>query len=440
MSTPQSNRGRRYDQNPPGDAGPEYGPKWREYRRRVFQNLMGRTGLIHDIRAFDRGKNRFPKKDEIRIACVSSPITIRTAESVPGEYDLRHVPYRDDCWLVQADNDKIPELLEGERLSELNAALSTDPHVICFGEFAFPPVARQEHPGWNIEGIRTSVARHGAYEAAILERLKKHKRDNEERLEDDASLDLPTPFVHLGSYHCLMTLYNVGVSYPWGSDTSLQDCKITREDFTTEDGAKISFEKIAAPILQRKRYPARKIQEHTRIPATRNFDIYAMPFGKVAMLICSDVIDVNQFLSVVRYNRTSRNQPPIDFILVPSFNYSKMLPQMCRELSFLANATVVLVNANPKDPKNPPANADIPATDVFCCGRSFDELERASAEFDIAPVIKRETIRVRHADNRWSHVILFKLRFSGLNSFRHNVSGGRAKDGDEGDAIKPGSA
>jgi hypothetical protein len=270
----------------------------------------------------------------------------------------------------------------------------------------------------------------------VLDRLEEHEAHNKARRKSDPNRDFPTPFVHLGSYHCLMTLYNVGVSYPWGPSTDRQDCKITREAFdkkVDEVDVKISYDRIAAPIFQRKRYPARSIPEHTRVPATRDFDIYTMPFGKVAMLICSDVVDLNQSLSVVRYNRTSRSQPPIDFVLVPSYNRSPVLVSMCRELSFFANATVVLVNANPKDVGAPP-------TDIFCCGHSFDELLAAYAQSPIPPVISKSSRPVKYADGRESEMILFTLSRSGLNSMRHQTSGERAKDGDDGDAKKPGNA
>ena len=54
-------------------------------------------------------------------------------------------------------------------------------------------------------------------------------------------------------------------------------------------------------------------------------------------------------------------------VLLPSFNKSKRLVSMCRELSYLANTVVVNVNANAED-------KSFPDTGIYVCGLDTDQL------------------------------------------------------------------
>lgn len=381
---------------------------WQAYGKALISSLLGRARFIyrpHDIEIRRDGAAAgavAPQSDDptIVIACVSSPISVqRYLENGDEEIiaksdriDLKHVAYRDGCQLVQAASEAIPDSWTEERLKELDAALEHDPDIVCFGEYAYPPVWPEKMPGWSINGIREAENRRLRFEAAVVERLKAKK-------------DKP-PFVFLGSYHCLMTLYNVGVLYPWGHDTAKKKVMIMREPQSLGQPPRFEPKEFTSPIHYRKRYPARSVGEETRVPAGMDFDSYALPVGRIGVAICSDVVDLNQFLSLARYN-LGNPALAIDMLLVPSFNRNPDFVSMCRELSHLSGATVVTVNANSKHSK-------FPRTNVFCGGFDLDDLEEMSKDPAFKKkngkiVRKRKPVTVEHTPDRVANIDIITL-------------------------------
>jgi hypothetical protein len=389
---------------------------WDTFKIQLADNLMNRTGLMYEIRNFQRLEQRGVPLvgDEIRIACVSSPIAIGM-RGQDGTFDLRETSYRDECTLAQAEHVKVFEDWEDKRLRELSFALGDDaknpPHVICFGEFAYPPVWRAGRPGWEPAGIRDAILKRNKFEQQIVARLA------------DVAWQ---PFVHLGSYHCPMTLYNVGVTYPWGKSLESHECTVAREPREDQDKSPPETEYVTAPVLHRKRFPARRRGENTRVPSSRDFDIYKLPIGRVANLICSDIVDINQFLSLARYNNANA-EDPIDIVLVPSFNMSDSFNDMCRQLSYLANTVVVVCNAHqPKFPKS----------QIYACGLGYEELKKEIDGISVQLVEQEVETPLRHPDRRESLVTTFRLRKAGIGALRQLIKHRRKKTGSPGDAEK----
>jgi len=310
------------------------------------------------------------------------------------DLDLRLQAFRDQTKLFRPVRGQGSDSWAAERLKELDAALEADPHVICFGELAYPPPQLPEGGGWTTQDVEEAVQRRQRFETQVVKRLRKAKRP---------------PFVFLGSYHCLMTLYNIGVMYPWGDSTKEVPIDIIVEHLEDADPEyKIPNAPVKAPILYQKRFPARRAGESTRIPHGQAIDVFNMPFGRVGVFICSDVLDLNQFLAISNRNRAANRHNPLDLILIPSLNTSPKLASMCRELSFLATTTVVMVNANHH-------NDGYPDTELFCCG--FDA--KALMEIRRHRFLEKSTPSVvDHGNGRQAMVQTYELQNELSRSFR----------------------
>jgi hypothetical protein len=379
-----------------------------EFERQIFKNLVDRTSYVFDQRQLRREGEK-PQKDTtistIRVACISPEITAE----YPGA-ELRAFKFRDQCSLLQATHDHDPIRWEDERKAELRTALARKPDIICFSELAYPPPPAFEQTAWISDTMRDSVSRRHEFEEIVKWELERKKSD---------------AFVFLGSYHCTMTLYSVGVIYPCGHRTEDIDAKVIGKRLNDEKYHPKPYA-MKQPINYRKRFPARRVGEETRVPAGREFNIFEREFANIGVMICSDTVDLNQFMSIIRQNGPSERYSPVDILLIPSFNDSPALPDMCRELSAVAATTVILVNANHRAKKPKPRGRAFPKTELFCCGLSTSDLgEVDDIKQPLSPGGKREPLVTRvvrpvvHTqENRRSTIIEFDINFTGVNWLR----------------------
>jgi hypothetical protein len=170
---------------------------------------------------------------------------------------------------------------------------------------------------------------------------------------------------------------------------------------------------LTPPILLRKRFPARRVGEEARVPAGQVFNVFEREFGRIAVLICSDIIDVNQFLTIMQINRTKGLHQTIDYVIVPSFNKSRALSNICRHLSAVSSNTVIVVNANHY-------LAEFPDTELYCCG--FDSSELETLPKFTEPVVKKHVEKIQHPNGRESAAIHFSLNCSALQIWRETLS------------------
>lgn len=347
--------------------------------RSMFHDMLNRTANIFlPHRYLERNrKDGGPEPtdaDTVTIACVSSHLDIWSRRNLDLEY------FRDGCRLLRAgEHIQIQEWLS-DRLLELKAALKTKPNIICFPEFSYPPPPRTFDGGWTVEDIDAASGRRRDFEEAALKALKKSKSE---------------AFTFLGSFHCLMTLYNIGVIYPWGHERKGWLTYTVRETEFDNRGDKVVADKsltkeVNSPILYRKRFPAQKIGEHTRVPAGREFNTYERSFGNVGLLICSDVLDLNQFMMLVRQGLEPHKG--CDFLIVPAYNRGDSFIKMCRDLSYMAATIVVLVNAS--DPVG-----ELHDSKIFVFGYEAAELPTAD-DLDVRGILTVKNVKVRHTKSR----------------------------------------
>lgn len=425
--------------------------------KEVLNELIIRSGL-----AFDVNELRAPGETvrqtvsamhrQVVLAAISSHIVIyeppepaskrgdpkpkRQAKGRP-EYslntsDLRVREYRDDCMLCEA----APRYDRGSwidaRARELEAALRppgglASPQIVCFGELAYPPP--------DATAFATSVEyvnQFGRHQAEFEERIRKVCA-NHASAEDT--------FLFLGSYRCPITLYNVGMVAPRGALARLLQMEITGRRLTRDKLPEPTRETkpVSVPIAHRKRFPAKRANEHTRVPPDNQFRVFGTPVGRVAVLICSDVVDLNQFLFIVRYNDSMGKADRINYVLVPSYNNSSSLVAMCKQLSEIAAVTVMIVNANAnanveeEEKEKGKDNVDtadrktrtFPVTSMHCCGhsvRSPKSVAVGRAPKGMASFLKVRARNVEHTSRsasfkRVSRITWFAFDTKGFEDF-----------------------
>ena len=378
---------------------------WAKYESAIFGKLLERTEVVFDQWNYTSAIEKVISDSSIpsaRIACISPEFSVEDEDDGIGDFVMED--FRDGCKLAQATNRLNHKRWEDERLGELNRVLceTIKADVICFSELSYPPPMAVNDGGWTVKSIQNAVSRRLKFEEQVRTALYKHDSK---------------AFVFLGSYHCLMTLYNIGVMYPWGASFGPVQVEVLVNRIGSEPrGYRTTVE---PPIAYSKRFPARRAGEETRVPTGQQFDVFDRGFGRVGVMICSDVVDINQFLSVAQRNRSDTYEP-IDFVLIPSFNNSSYLVRMCKNLSALAATTVIVVNANH-------TNEKYPDTQMFCCGIHEDEL--GNPRSGSKPIVTRSEETIAHGGGRKSTVIYFDLDLRAIDDMRDHFVQQRKKSG-----------
>lgn len=119
------------------------------------------------------------------------------------------------------------------------------------------------------------------------------------------------------------------------------------------------------PIDHFKRSPSISLAERIFSPESENLPVYITPFCNFGLLICSDAFDTQILFSFLRQNSVRHQRAQV--ILVPAFNKSDLFYDSCRYLSYLANATVIVLNSY-ADARFPE-----PAIRVFTAGFDMNE-------------------------------------------------------------------
>jgi predicted amidohydrolase len=377
-----------------------------------LSNLFGRTGLSLD-RIEISFSDEIQESECISFALVSSAIDgdyrkkieAGTHERVEGAVLSRMIMEDGQRALMMPTEKYSQKHWIDRRISEISKALSYRPDIICLPEFAFPPpVSRRNEDGY-LE--RQNYGRgFFKFEERLVEEIR--QLNQESGIRND-------PFIVAGSYHCPDDYYNIAVIFPQGEMSQI-NAKISCVDYGAS-GTREKSERsqlIRTPLLHRKRFPARKAGEICRVPSEMKFYTYNFRGSKISVLICSDIVDLNQFMHLVTINMAKNSLDPIDVILVPAYNLSEIHKSMCRELSFMAATTVVFVNANGEMPEV------FPSSDLFCCGYDLTSLEKVLPKYG-GSIVCDDTCKVDETyikNVRISKVGLYNLR----QEFRHGLA------------------
>lgn len=198
---------------------------------------------------------------------------------------------------------------EAERLAHLDTCLDQGANIICLGEFDFPP---EQH------GVDQSI-----FEAEILKRINGR----------------PFPvFVLAGSRH----------EFNDTAGTCKNVARVIVNDLLKDTAPGRTPQNV---FMHDKIVPATKVGEVLSPPSTIEAKYYDTKLGRIAVLICVDAYNPTLMFSLIDpklYKRTGslHGEPDrLDFILVPSYNFSPKLYYSCQVLSMMCNCTVLLVDA-----------------------------------------------------------------------------------------------
>ncbi|GAB4182419.1 MAG: hypothetical protein Tsb002_03700 [Wenzhouxiangellaceae bacterium] len=341
---------------------------YKEYHNRCSENFYGRTRFSLD-----------------RVTCIINEGGIKTTEAIAKDIKISIV----SAFIKGPRNlSKIPgkkpthsqlevDLLEGEdksrmiirptkhfsftkwkrrRMMELKKAISNAPDIICFPEFSFPPLIGET----DFVGYTNKVS--------YINLMAEFEREMIYVIKDSFQQGVPVnrPFIFMGSYHCPIDYYNLGVIYPLGDKIDTHNVFYRKQSMGKEPEDIPASTKF--PIFHRKRFPASRANERFRVPPEVSFCTYLVNGLRIGVLICADLVDLNQFLNMVRLNSSRTERIPLDFILIPSYNSNEVLKSMSRELSFLCSTTVIYSNANPYYP-------EFPCSEIYCCGYNTAEMK-----------------------------------------------------------------
>lgn len=270
---------------------------------------------------------------------------------------------------------QIPKLME-KRASELASALTLQPDMVVFPEFALPPVHHKK------VGIPASKLFRPAFQELVERRHEAVATNILQRAKQKAGA-APTPFIFYGSAHCSLCRHNIGV-VSIGEPSEKGFIRIFergKPDSPHLDATNEPPRLHRGPIAHRKRHPARRAGERARVPDDPYFRLYLTELGYVCVLICSDSIDANQALYIINKNnmrdRHDNGVGRIFLVIVPSYTRSSiMLDSHCRDLSFDARTTVLVTNAVGQFRRRPRAAPEgFPESRIFFNGMSEIELE-----------------------------------------------------------------
>ena len=282
-----------------------------------------------------------------------------------------------------------PEIIEA-RATQLAAAIAAGADIVSFCEFALPPAIIDKtaicDAGGSIDLFDEETLAYidRQHEGAAKEVLARAHEINGTGPDD-------TPFIFYGSSHCNVTRFNIGVVSPGQPIESEYKLRVERsnplaapadppgtpEELRIERPAKRE-ELRSGPLVHKKRFPARRAGELARVPDDHEFRTYFHPLGRICVLICSDSIDINQFTNIIRYNRDAGPNAinRIFMVIVPTYNQSIFLLNICRDLSAMARTNVLVTNAVGEIivDFNTGNTDSLPASNLFFDGRPLNAL------------------------------------------------------------------
>jgi hypothetical protein len=359
-------------------AGAEGIARRRQDLDNIHKRLIKSTSLLFDTEAVVGPSGRLEFDDgaieKFRIAALRTNIRSDN-QALSGDPDFAF------DGLLKPRDGHVAERLVEERGKLLAKALKLHDQLdlVSFCEFALPPAAID----------RTLVGGDccDVFDENLIRTVDHHHEVMAKKVYDRAIAEAgevtSRPFIFYGSSHCNLTRFNIGVVSPGSKLEDGYALKVER----TAPMAGGAYRPLTAtpplrsgPIVQKKRFPARRAGERARVPDDHAFRTYFHPLGLICVLICSDSIDLNQFWNIVRINdeAASHGANRVFMVLVPSYNTSPFLETSCRDLSAMARTNVLVTNAvgevNEWTRDNVPYPRPLPPSQLFFDGMGMTTL------------------------------------------------------------------
>ncbi|MFK7893085.1 MAG: hypothetical protein AB8B63_19890, partial [Granulosicoccus sp.] len=271
------------------------------------------------------------KPDEEGVTAVKDPELVQLCDTRLNNHYKLCVPF---------SVEKISRVQAGI-LEKVSALCDSSVDIICLGELGYPsftfPVELSEHQNRADNNGMRPLPRFTSDE---LKQLADNERDFREQLQNLA--DRSNTIILAGTHHNCLNFHNEAIIFfP-----------------LIDDSPRIHQKLTAAKSIN--------VGEVIRTPGSNQFPIYTTPLGKIAVLICIDVYDLNMFCRQLHAAKIENNEYHLDIILVPSLT-DKSLAKACKDLSYVANCVVIYVNSS---------SAAEPHANVYVSGRYIDPAEK----------------------------------------------------------------
>lgn len=274
--------------------------------------------------------------DTFKLAVLQGNIYINR-KSEGGEQalwlDKTHGALRSNC----SDPPTFDELRD-VFIEQLTFAIDAGADVIMAGEFAYPSSDDPDETA--------------SLESAVRDVLRETTRP----------IFLVAGTLHTPSAHGTEQPHNANVAMLYGGDPSIPGYSVALDN--------------EQPVKHFKRSPSIAIGERIYSPVDAQIPLYRTPFCNFGLLVCSDAFDTQILFSFLRQNKRMAARSQV--ILVPAYNTSELFYDSCRYLSYLANATVVVLNTIP-------TNFPSGCVKIFTAGIEADDrancMSRQSEEF-----------------------------------------------------------
>jgi len=346
---------------------------------RIRTDLVSRTRYLQTI-VKHRRTPRPSLKETVRViaACDWVPISFgHTGFEAVDRHAQLYLETHPDNYRVLGPTSRFNAEEWTNRIDKLLCdAYALNPDVVVLPEFAFPQLIELQ----------------GVYGESDVEQAKRLGSVLKTKFKDTMNLkNADQVFGVLGTFHCRRALLNQAVVAPSGCDPVKYEKQII--EHTMSDAiAGYTIDEVTAPLLIAKRFPARRAGEQTRVPPTMECRIFEEAFGNIAVLVCSDVLDLNQFNSIVLHNRTAGPEA-ISLVTVPAYNRSPELNDACRELSYLAGCCVLVVNSEGRHFNRDGVRRALPDSKFFIGGIDFTPTSEREVHDNYFGV-KMELVRV----------------------------------------------
>jgi hypothetical protein len=350
------------------------------------QRTIDGTVLLFDreriLRQSSRGPekpNQFSKRqwaEGFKLAFVESKVKTE-AEAGRAPWFTYRVPGLKGI-LVPRDSN-VRDTMRDHVVKNLSRALEEEADAIVFPEFALPPV--------DLSAVFPDIRDFNPFDPAHQAKVDREFEGSATSIRDEACAAAnrktsQVPFIFYGSMHCQRSRYNIGVVSPGRPFEQKYVLAAERGNPITSETSVIPEQVLrTGPVVHKKRFPARRVGEAARVPGGLGFRLYPSKIGCIAVLICSDAIDLNQFWYVVRHNQQAdaiNSADRIGLVVVPSYTHSDLLHTNCKDLSALAQTTVFVGNATGKlKTQNVLYEHSMPSSEIFQSGRDEGELSRS---------------------------------------------------------------
>lgn len=272
------------------------------------------------------------------------------------------VPVENGCAVTEINSSAEGEYsydqkkFQETRLTALRTCLDAGANIISFGEFDYPPLEKNSDTK--------------EYDLKIQELI--------DSVDHEVFLVAGTRHDWHVEGHCTNGQREKGI---YTNEARIFTNKLLR-DVPASPGRSIS------PLFHTKKVAATKAGERLSPVQRISLEYYGTRLGNIGVLICVDAYNPTTIFSLLS-KRSLKENKRLDFILVPSYNFSPKLYYACQVMSLLCRTTVLLIDTCSHCSKG---DINKPQVALFINGVLFENLSGVAPKIgDIVPTSNKHT-------------------------------------------------